>query len=105
NRLAAESAIGEQMLVKLVLRPQWGAVVDAIGGGPLIVRDGQPVFSALEDFAPSQIDPRNPRTAVGQLADGRIVMVAVDGRSGYSAGGMTFETAQQFSPLGAGTGT
>ena len=61
NRLATESAIGEQMIVKLVLRPQWGAVVDAIGGGPLIVRDGQPVFSALEDFAPSQINPRNPR--------------------------------------------
>jgi hypothetical protein len=28
------------------------------------------VFAALEDFAPSQINPRNPRTAVGQLADG-----------------------------------
>ena len=106
NRLAAESAIGEQMLVKLVLRPQWGAVVDAIGGGPLIVRDGQPVFAALEDFAPSQINPRNPRTAVGQLADGRIVMVAVDGRrSGYSVGVTTFELAQQLVRLGAVTGT
>ena len=106
NRLAAESTIGEQMLVKLVLRPQWGAVVDAIGGGPLIVRDGQPVFAALEDFAPSQINPRNPRTAVGQLADGRIVMVAVDGRrSGYSVGVSTFELAQQLVRLGAVTGT
>jgi hypothetical protein len=94
------------MLVKLVLRPQWGAVVDAIGGGPLIVRDGQPVFAALEDFAPSQINPRNPRTAVGQLADGRIVMVAVDGRrSGYSVGVTTFELAQQLVRLGAVTGT
>ena len=105
NRLAAEAEIGAQMLVKLVLRPQWGAVVDAIGGGPLIVRDGQPVFSALEDFAPSQIDPRNPRTAVGQLADGRIVMVAVDGRSGYSLGVTTFQLAQQLVRLGAVTGT
>ena len=106
NRLAAESEIGGPMLVKLVLRPQWGAVVDAIGGGPLIVRDGQPVFAALEDFAPSQINPRNPRTAVGQLADGRIVMVAVDGRqSGYSVGLTTFELAQQLVRLGAVTGT
>ena len=106
TRLAAESAIGDQMIVKLVLRPQWGAVVDAIGGGPLIVRDGQPVFAALEDFAPSQINPRNPRTAVGQLADGRIVMVAVDGRqSGYSVGVTTFELAQQLVRLGAVTGT
>src|SRR5262245_10196500 len=106
SRLAAEAALGEQMLVKLVLRPQWGAVVDAIGGGPLIVRNGQPVFAALEDFAPSQINPRNPRTAVGQLADGRIVMVAVDGRrSGYSVGVSTFELAQQLVRLGAVTGT
>jgi hypothetical protein len=106
SRLAAESAIGAQMIVRLVLRPQWGAVVDAIGGGPLIVRDGQPVFAALEDFAPSQIAPRNPRTAVGQLADGRIVMVAVDGRrSGYSVGVSTFELAQQLVRLGAVTGT
>jgi hypothetical protein len=106
TRLAAEAAIGENMLVKLVLRPQWGAVVDAIGGGPLIVRDGQPVFAALEDFAASQLEPRNPRTAVGQLADGRIVMVAVDGRSGgYSVGVSTFELAQQLVRLGAVTGT
>jgi len=106
TRLAAEAAIGAPMTVRLVLRPQWGAVVDAIGGGPLIVRDGQPVFAALEDFAPSQINPRNPRTAVGQLADGRIVMVAVDGRqSGYSVGVTTFELAQQLVRLGAVTGT
>jgi len=106
NRLASESMLGGSMIVRLVLRPQWGAVVDAIGGGPLIVRDGQPVFAALEDFAPSQINPRNPRTAVGQLADGRIVMVAVDGRrSGYSVGVSTFELAQQLVRLGAVTGT
>jgi hypothetical protein len=106
NRLAAEAVLGGSMIVRLVLRPQWGAVVDAIGGGPLIVRDGQPVFAALEDFAPSQIDPRNPRTAVGQLADGRIVMVAVDGRrSGYSVGVSTFELAQELVRLGAVTGT
>jgi Phosphodiester glycosidase/FlgD Ig-like domain len=106
SRLAAESVIGGSMIVRLVLRPQWGAVVDAIGGGPLIVRNGQPVFAALEDFAPSQINPRNPRTAVGQLADGRIVMVAVDGRrSGYSVGVSTFELAQQLVRLGAVTGT
>src|SRR5262245_29684204 len=106
NRLASESMLGGSMIVRLVLRPQWGAVVDAIGGGPLIVRDGQPVFAALEDFAPSQINPRNPRTAVGQLADGRIVMVAVDGRrSGYSIGVTNFELAQQLVRLGAVTGT
>ena len=38
--------------------------------------------------------PALPRTAVGQLADGRIVLVAVDGsRPGYSIGMTSFELA------------
>ena len=102
GRLAAESVVGEPMTVRLILRPQWGAIVDAIGAGPVIVRDGQDVFRAREDFTPSQIIPRDPRTGVGQLADGKIVMVAVDGRQpGYSMGLTNFELAQTFVRLGA----
>ncbi len=101
TRLAAETAVGEPMTVRLVLRPEWGAVVDAIGGGPVIVRDGQPVYRALEAFSASQLDPRNPRTGVGQLADGRLVLVVVDGRQArYSAGVTTFELAQILTGLG-----
>jgi hypothetical protein len=89
-----------------VLRPNWAAVVDAIGGGPVIVRDREPVYQALEDFTRSQVFPRDPRTGVGQLEDGRIVMVVVDGRQpGYSTGLTTFELAQTLVRLGAVTGT
>jgi hypothetical protein len=106
NRLAAEAEVGQQVIVKLVLRPAWGAVVDSIGGGPVIVRDGQPVYQALEDFTSSQIYPRDPRTGVGQLADGRLVFVAVDGRQpGYSIGVTNFELGQILVRLGAVTGT
>jgi hypothetical protein len=106
NRLAAEAAIGENMLVKLFLRPNWAAVVDAIGGGPVIVRDGQPVYQALEDFASSQLDARDPRTGVGQLEDGRLVFVVVDGRRrGYSIGVTNFQLGQMLAALGAVTGT
>lgn len=101
DRLATESVVGQPMTVFLVLRPQWGGVSDAIGAGPLLVRDGQPVFRALEDLTPSQIIPRDPRTGVGQTPDGRIVMVAVDGRQpGYSAGLSNFELAQTLVRLG-----
>jgi hypothetical protein len=101
-RLTSEAPVGETMSVRLILRPEWGGIVDAIGAGPVIVRDGQPVFSALEDFTSSQITPRDPRTGVGQLADGRIVMVAVDGRQpGYSTGLTNFELAQTLARLGA----
>ncbi|HET7856065.1 MAG TPA: phosphodiester glycosidase family protein [Gaiellaceae bacterium] len=104
--LAAEAAVGEPMTVRLILRPQWGAVVDAIGGGPVIVRDGQPVFRALEDFTASQLYPRAPRTGVGQLADGRLVFVVVDGRQArYSVGVTNFELAQILAGLGVVRGT
>jgi phosphodiester glycosidase/flagellar hook capping protein FlgD len=104
GRLASEAPVGQEVTVRLVLKPQWSGVVDAVGGGPIIVRDGQPVFRALEQFTSSQLSLRNPRTAVGQRADGRILLVAVDGRrAGYSTGMTNFELAQTMVRLGAVT--
>jgi hypothetical protein len=104
--LAAEAPVGQSVTARLILRPQWGGVVDAIGGGPVIVRDGQPVYRSLEAFTPSQVIPPDPRTGVGQLADGRIVIVAADGRQpGYSSGLTNFELAQTLVRLGAVRGT
>jgi phosphodiester glycosidase/flagellar hook capping protein FlgD len=106
NNLALEAPIGQEMLVRLVLRPNWAAVVDAIGGGPVIVRNGGAVFSAAEEFSNSQINARDPRTAVGQQANGRLVFVAVDGRQrGYSVGVTSYELGQQLVRLGAVTAT
>jgi hypothetical protein len=104
GRLASEAPVGQEVTARLVLRPQWSGVVDAVGGGPIIVRNGQPVFRALEQFTSTQLSLRNPRTAVGQRADGRILLVAVDGRRpGYSAGLTNFELAQMMVRLGAVT--
>jgi hypothetical protein len=104
GRLASEAPVGQVVTSRLVLRPQWAGVVDAVGGGPIIVRDGQPVFRALEDFTSNQLSLRDPRTAVGQRADGRILLVAVDGRRpGYSTGLTNFELAQTMVRLGAVT--
>ena len=104
GRLASEAPVGQQVTSRLVLRPQWSGVVDAVGGGPLIVQNGQPVFRALEQFSSSQLSVRNPRTAVGQRADGRIILMTVDGRQpGYSTGLTNFELAQQMVRLGAVT--
>jgi hypothetical protein len=100
--LLAEAAVGTNMTFRLILQPDWNVVSDAIGGGPVLVRDGSPVYRANEAFTISQIAPRNPRSAVGQLADGRVVLVVVDGRqSGYSVGMTTFEMAQTLVRLGA----
>ena len=70
--------------------------------GLSLVRDGRPVYRANEAFTSSQIAPRHPRTAIGQLADGRILLVVVDGRQpGYSVGMTTFEMALTMVRLGA----
>jgi len=104
GRLAADAIVGENVTARLILRPQWGGVTDAIGGGPLIVKNGVPVFRALEDFTTYQLSLRHPRTGVGQRANGSLVFVAVDGRQpGYSTGMTNFELAQTMVRLGAVT--
>ena len=70
----------------------------------MLVRNSAPVFRSLEDFTNDQIAARSPRAAVGQLADGRVILVAVDGdQPGYSVGLTSFELAQTMARLGAVT--
>jgi hypothetical protein len=102
--LAAEAPVDQLVTLRLLFKPDWPGIVDAIGGGPQIVRDGAPVFRAGELFTTVQLAPRSPRSAVGQLADGRILLVTVDGRQpGYSVGMTNFELAQAMVRLGAVT--
>ena len=104
QRLAIEAAGGQLVTVRLVLRPDWRDVPEALGGGPILVRAGKPIFRAAEDFGTDHLNRRHPRTAVGQRADGRIIMLVVDGRRpGYSAGMTNFELAQAMIKLGAVT--
>jgi exopolysaccharide biosynthesis protein len=101
-RLQAEAAVGTSLTLRLILQPDWSTVSDAIGGGPLLVRDGSPVYRANEAFSTSQLAPRGPRTAIGQRQDGSLLFVATDGRQpGYSVGMTNFELAQTLVRLGA----
>jgi hypothetical protein len=100
--LQADAPVGTSMRLRLILEPQWTGISDAIGGGPVLVRDGKAVFRANEAFTPAQMAPRAPRTAIGQRADGRILMVVVDGRQpGFSVGMTNFELALALARLGA----
>ena len=105
GRLAAEALPGSNVTVRLTLTPNWSDLVDAVGGGPALVRAGRPVFRSNEGFTSDQLVPRQPRSAVGQTQDGRIVLVTVDGRrSGYSVGMTNFELALLLMRLGVWTG-
>lgn len=103
-KLQAEAPPGARVLIRYVLSAGWSSAVDAIGGGPLLVKNGKAVFRAFESFAPSVLAPRSARTAVGQRRDGSIVLVAVDGgQVGYSVGLTNYELAQQLVRLGCVT--
>jgi hypothetical protein len=105
-KLAQEATVGTEIFTRLILSPDWptSGVTDALGGGPVIVRNGKAVWTAGEDFLPSQLGPRNPRTAVGQRRDGKIILLAVDGRRrGLSVGLTNWELAQAMVRLGAVT--
>jgi phosphodiester glycosidase/flagellar hook capping protein FlgD len=101
-KLEAEALPGTVLTLRLILQPDWSVVSDAIGGGPILVRDGVPVYRSNEAFTTSQLAPRGPRTAIGQRSDGGIVLVTTDGRQpGLSVGMTNFELAQTLVRFGA----
>jgi hypothetical protein len=102
--LKAEAPVGQKVEVMLSLSSGWSALASAVGGGPLLVKNGEPVFHAGESFDPTQLNRRQARGAVGQLPDGHILLVAVEGTSpAYSIGMSNYELAVELSRLGATT--
>src|SRR5262249_26294325 len=98
----AEAPQGAHVTGPLIPPPRWGNVTGAFGGGPLLVRNGKAVFHTSENFAADQLAARDARAAIGQLGDGSVILVAVDGgQPGYSAGMTTYDLAQTMARLGA----
>ena len=102
NTLTSEVPAGGQVAIRLILTPRWSDVQEAVGGGPVLVRNGHPVFRANESFSISQLFTRTARSAVGPTADGRVLFVPADaGRPGYSTGLTSFELALAMMRFGA----
>lgn len=76
-------------------RPQ---VLDTIGGNPDLVEGGSVVATRCEG---SYFCDRNPRTGIGITADGKILLVTVDGRSPSSVGMTLGQFGKLFLYLGA----
>ena len=103
-KLANEAPAGTQVTARLILPSSWAGVTGAVGGGPLLVRNHKAVFKTSENFESDQLALRDARAGVGQLDDGRVILVAVDGgRPGYSVGMTAYELAQTMVRLGAVT--
>ncbi|MES1248126.1 MAG: phosphodiester glycosidase family protein [Actinomycetota bacterium] len=102
--LQAEAPVGTTVEIRPTLTPNWHAMRFAIGGGPQLVANGKPVFRSHESFGDPVLNRRSARSAIGQLKDGRIVLVTVEGgTSAYSAGMTNYELATELAHLGAVT--
>jgi flagellar hook assembly protein FlgD len=102
--LSAEAPAGTTVEIRLTLTPDWSGMSGAIGGGPLLVAGGKPVFRTKESFGDPVLNTRSARSAVAQLSDGRILLVTVEGGSlAYSAGMTNYELAVALTRLGAVT--
>jgi hypothetical protein len=102
--LTAEAPVGTTIEIRPTLTPNWSSMTSGIGGGPLLVQNGKPVFRARESFGDPVLNQRAARSAVGQLSDDRIVLVTVEGGGvAYSAGMTNYELALALVQLGART--
>jgi hypothetical protein len=103
--LQAEAPVGQAVRVRFALLPDWpsAGVTAGLGGGPLLVRNGKVVAKSGESIPIADLALRAPRTAVGQRADGTVVLVSVD--AGLPGAGLTnLELAQTLVRLGVVNG-
>ena len=76
----------------------------AIGGGPVLVQDGKVRITNNEErmFSGKAREDLHPRTAMGYTADGKLIILAVEGRrKGFAEGASLTELAEIFVSLGA----
>jgi len=77
----AELSEGDRVTFDRGVTPPWNLCDVAIGGGPRLLKDGQPEVNAREErFDRTFSGQRAPRTAFGVTADGRMIFMTVDGR-------------------------
>ncbi len=80
--------VGETIDVSYGTEPSLAHAVAAIGGGPILVRDGKP-YDDEHAPAPDERDYRWPVIALARERDERLALVAVDGRHPERSVGMT----------------
>jgi Phosphodiester glycosidase len=101
--LVSEFPLGRRVNLSPGLTALPAGALAALGGGPLLVRDGAAVPAAGEGFTGSQMGSRTSRTAVGQTADGTILLVTAEGPSQGSPGITVADQASLLASLGART--
>jgi exopolysaccharide biosynthesis protein len=74
----------------------------AIGGGPVLVQNGAIRITNNEElkFGGNAVNDKHPRTAMGYTADGRLIILAVEGRNKAASGATLTQLAGLLQNLG-----
>jgi hypothetical protein len=75
----------------------------AVGGGPVLIRDGQVSISNNEElkFAGNAINDKHPRTAMGYTKDNKLIILVIEGRNpGVAEGASLTQEALMLQQLG-----
>ncbi len=82
---------------------KWRRAAYIVGGTPQLIKNGRiEITQDLEHVAAKFITDRHPRTAIGKLPDGHLLLVTVDGRQpGYSTGMALRQLAELLLEFGA----
>ena len=98
----AQVKVGDRVQAGESFGPELDAASTIVGAGPELLRDGRINVTAVQEQFPADIAKgRAPRTALGIKADGRILLMVIDGRQSHSIGTTLTETAQLLQKFGA----
>lgn len=96
------ASVGLEPVDELPRNP-WRDAEDILGAGPKLVTAGRvDITGAREKVSPAFVTDRHPRSAIASLADGRVLLLVVDGRQPDLSVGMSLdELARVLVELGA----
>ena len=82
---------GDKLTVRMDIKSSngvdWTKVRECVSGGPWLLKDGKEnIDRKAEDFGSGFASARHPRSAAGVTADGKLMLVTVDGRQAISRG-------------------
>ncbi len=101
--LATELPLGRAVGITPGLLSLPAGAVEAIGGGPVLVRGGVAITNAGEGFTDAQTGSRTARSALGQTAEGTTLLVTSEGPVQGGPGLTVAEQAVMMRSLGAVT--
>jgi len=98
----ANIKVGDKMTISQDVGTPWNQAQQVLGVGPRLLSNGQVhVTSTEEQFGNDVAGGRAPRTAIGLLPNGHVLLAVVDGRQSSSAGCTLAEMGALMKSFGA----